>query len=514
MNEERSAIVDIGSNTIRLVIFEVDEYYNVNEIQNIKKPSRLVQYLNEDNEMNQDGINELLNVVGNFIDIINSYDVDETVLVATAAVRQSTNSEEIKDLVEEVTQLPLRILSEKEEAYFGNYAIRYTMFGKDGVSIDIGGGSTELVWFENNEVKKYTSLPFGAVSLKDDFFDGKDYNDKKAIKKASNWVSEQLDEVDWLVECRLPIYAIGGSARNMAEVFQRDINYPIGGLHEYQMTPDDISATLDIFTSATKEEMEDLDGLSEDRVDSIIPATLVFKELIKAMDSNAFRISSRGLREGILLNQINRSHPHAYEINTIQPQTIVRTARKYGISSFAVNQRIIIANNLLRELKKFDLLDLSEDLADLYYYGIILYSIGSYIEDDAKAQHSFYIVSNINLHGFSHKKRLALALIASFKNKSLFKQNLQEFDGWFSDDEYDLLLKLGSITKFADALGDAQVNYVKDIELKKVDDDNFELYVSYSGTVISEEYRGNKQKNHFERVLDGDVELFFIDNVN
>lgn len=514
MTEKRTAIIDIGSNTIRLVIFSVNDYGNVNEIQNIKNPARLVQYLDDQQLMSAEGIAILVDVVENFLSISEAYTVEDVSIIATAAVRQSKNQKEIKNLLEEKTGHPLHILSEKEEAYYGNYAIRHTMAGQDGLSIDIGGGSTELVCFHDKKLEKSISLPFGAVSLAEKFFQGKDYNDKKAIKRASNWIEKQLAEVAWLTDSRLPIYAIGGSARNIADVYQRSIDYPIAGLHEFEMSAEALNETLILFKqAANKKDMLKLDGLSKDRVDTIIPATLVFQSLMTNVQAPSLHISKRGLREGILLQEINQSSPHAYTLQAIQPQAIVRTARKYNIASFAVKQRMIIANALLRELAKYDFLQLDQDEMDFFCYAVILYNLGAYIENDAKAQHTFYILSNINLHGFSHRRRVALALIASFKNKSLFKQNAKPFTDWFTSETYDLLLKLGGIIKFADALSDAQVNHVQRIHLEKLADKHYKLTVAYSGKVLSEDYRGNKQKKHLERVLDGTVDLKFIEEL-
>lgn len=106
----------------------------------------------------------------------------------------------------------------------------------DGISIDIGGGSTEITYFENKKVKHVHSFPFGTVSLQKDFFDGLSHNDKKAIKKARKWVKKQLKSLDWLSDLGVVLVGIGGSARNYAEVFQRQTDYPIAGIHEYYMS--------------------------------------------------------------------------------------------------------------------------------------------------------------------------------------------------------------------------------------------------------------------------------------
>jgi Exopolyphosphatase len=149
---ERIALIDVGSNTVRLVIFNIDmeSFYDITEIQNIKVPARLVQYV-ENGAMNEEGIQLLINLLGSYLKITEKYDVDRLIAVATAAVRNSSNVRTIVERVEKETGLKLAVFSEKEEAYYGNYAVRYTFNIQDGISVDIGGGSTEVTLFENKK---------------------------------------------------------------------------------------------------------------------------------------------------------------------------------------------------------------------------------------------------------------------------------------------------------------------------------------------------------------------------
>lgn len=509
MDNERFGLLDIGSNTIRLVVFEIDESRSIYELQNIKTPARLVQYLDDDKKMSDEGITVLIDVLRSFTEIAERYSINESRAIATAAIRQSINRETILDRVEEELGLKLEILPEEKEAYYGNYAVRYTMDVMDGVSIDIGGGSTELTYFSDKEVKESISFPFGAVSLQKQFFDGKDHNDKKSIDKARQWVNKQFKSLDWLTKAKVPLVGIGGSARNFAEIHQRQTDYPIAGIHEYQMTLDELNQTFSLLESSSMDDLSDLDGLSEDRRDIIIPAGIVFTELMKVMKSKAFTISNRGLREGIMIEELNNKYTDAYDLYGVKRQTVQRLFKQYNIRPISAHQRIILADRLIALLADKKILDVEEKYLALLHYGATLYYLGSYVEDDSKSQHTFYIISNSNLHGFTHKDRVRLALMASYKNRSLYKQYIKDVDDWFDDDEKDTLLYLGCIIKFAEALSDSHVNFVQEMDLVDGEDDSYELHVTYKGDAIAEEYRANKHKNHLERALGKPLTVVF-----
>ncbi len=509
---QRIALIDVGSNTVRLVIFNIDSnaYYDISEMQNIKVSARLVQYL-ENARMNEKGINILTHLIDSYLKIIDQYDVDQIIPVATAAVRNSENAADIIAHVKEETGLALRILSEEEEAFYGNYAVRYSFNIYDGISVDIGGGSTEVTLFKNKEIVNSHSFPFGAVSLKRQFFTGKEHSDPQAITDTMKWVKKQFKKVDWLAKANVPILAIGGSARNIAEVYQLRTDYPLAGTHGFPMTPELLDDVLNIFVQTSYDKLDSLDGLSQDRKDTIISAGIVFKQLMDVAKSSKFILSRRGLREGLIMHYLNEHSNNPYDLYAVPQQQVIRLTAQYGIQERATNQRITIADMLLVQLEENGLLKTDIKHMELMYYGATLYNLGSFIENDSSSQHTFYVISNTNIHGFDHYDRARLALLASYKNRSLYKQYLDDLSNWFSDDEIDTLLKLGSIIKFAEALNDSHVNTIEGLTLKKNKKAGYDLVISYKGLIISEKFQAEKQRNHFERAVGDSVNIVFQD---
>lgn len=243
---ERIGLVDIGSNTIRLVIFEFDTKTGLNEILNIKTPARLSQYLTDDLKMNQDGIDVLTTTLHSFKSVANKFEVNELHPVATAAIRQSTNQNEIIKHIKSELDISIKIIPDQEEAFYGFYAITHTTDVEDGVSIDIGGGSTEVTLFKDKTIIEAHSFPFGVVTLKRKFFEDKDHNDKSAIKAMEKFIAKQFEQLPWLQDQKIALVGIGGSARNVARIHQSEHSYPIGGVHNYSMTEEDMDEVYKI----------------------------------------------------------------------------------------------------------------------------------------------------------------------------------------------------------------------------------------------------------------------------
>jgi exopolyphosphatase / guanosine-5'-triphosphate,3'-diphosphate pyrophosphatase len=155
--KEKYGIIDIGSNTMRLVIYERNKSGRLKEVENVKAVARLRNYLTEDNVLTEEGIRVLLETLLSFQDITRHHQIQHVKCVATATIRQAKNQEDIKKLVEETTDFPIRVLSEYEEAYYGFLAAVNSTPITEGITIDIGGGSTELTYIKTVSLWNITS---------------------------------------------------------------------------------------------------------------------------------------------------------------------------------------------------------------------------------------------------------------------------------------------------------------------------------------------------------------------
>lgn len=507
--KERIGLIDIGSNTIRLVVFQIEDNLAIKEIQNIKIPARIFQYLNDDKVMSQKGINVLCRILENFANEAAILKVDRLLPRATAAIRQSKNCVDILHQVKERTGVTIELVSGDKEAFYGFNAIVHSMSDREGVTIDIGGGSSEITLFRDKKLIASHSFPFGTVTLQENFFQGVEHNDEKAIKKARKFVREYFETEGFMKDLYLPIIGIGGSARNIARIHQMTYDYTIAGLHSYQMKAEEIHEVLEIFLNLSLKELEKLDGLSSDRADIIVPATLVFEELINFVGAPIFKFSHRGLREGIIYEYVTEKYPNAFDINHVATQTVERLTDTFGFSMADSAQRMKISRDIYNAINEAGYLEYNEQQLEFLDFGSYLYMVGAIIESGSASQHTFYMLSNSNLNGFNHKDRVTLSIIASYKNKTLYKQYLEPFEDWFNSEEKNFMQTAGGLIKFSEALNDSHYNIVKNIDI--VTKNNYIiLRIFYQGELISEKYRAESQKKHIERAIGHDIIIEFI----
>ena len=514
MYKEKLAIVDIGSNTVRLVIYGIDSDFYLTELINIKTPARLSQHLaivDGEKVMDQAGIDKLVLALESFRLVTEEHQVDTIKPLATAAIRQSSNQADILSQVYDRMGWQIEIVPEEDEASYGQYAIMHSTSYQDAITIDIGGGSCEITLFENKQMKEAISFPFGTVSLKEQFFEGKAHNDQEIMEEVAKYVSKHFKQVAWLKKAKLPIVAVGGSARNVTLVHQRATNYPIAGIHGYHLSLDDLEFTLNLFASTALDKMSDIDGLSSDRVDIIIPANLVFIELFNTVKAPTFTISMQGLREGIALSYINSTYDSPLDTELIKARAIRNVIRLFPINVEGAQLRVNTCLNLYKQMCDLEQFKYSYQTQEMLEFSAYLYMFGSFISGEAESQHTFYLLSNMNLFGFSHIERLRLALLSSFRNRSLFNQYLEDFDGWFSESTEAELQKLGGVIKFCQALNDSQTAPIQNLDLIRQKDGDYTLTIEHQGPIVAEEYRTDRHKKHLERALDGKLSLNYLD---
>ncbi|TFE00322.1 Ppx/GppA family phosphatase [Jeotgalibacillus salarius] len=506
--KNKTAVIDIGSNTIRLVIYEYDPEKGMKEIENIKTVARLKMYLDQNNMLTEEGAQILEEALLAFNEIIAFHEIKDIRAAATAAVRQAENSIEIVKEMKVKTGVSIKILSEEEEAYFGYLAVVHSTPVMSAVTIDIGGGSTELTYYEHKQLLHSHSFPFGAVSLKNDFMEG-DQLTKNERKKLINFIRESFLSLGWLPNKKVPIVGIGGSARNIAQIHQQSKNYPIAGVHQYWMSEEDIQEVNNQLVHMTKEELEKLDGLSSDRIDIIAPTSQVFNELYEIVNADGFMFSRKGLRDGIVFKELMKKYAAPLDKEKVFLESMKELAFDYAIEKSEAEQMIALSTEIYSHLGALGEIEETERALQLLKRGAFLYYLGEYIDSDSSSQHTFYIIANRSIDGVLHKDRIALALAASFKSKSMFYQFLEPFNDWFSNEEIQEIRMIGALIKLAYSLNGSKRNLISQIEMRKKDNElHMSLYAE--GRTLAEEYQAGKQKKHLEKALKKSIVLNFI----
>jgi exopolyphosphatase/guanosine-5'-triphosphate,3'-diphosphate pyrophosphatase len=501
------AVIDIGSNSMRLVIYFQQHSGRLHEVENVKAVARLRNYINDDKNLSDEGIYKLIRTLKSFKEVVSNYELTEFKIVATAAVRQARNNQEIKKIVKEELDWEMRILSEYEEAFYGYLAVVNSTTINEGITVDIGGGSTEVTYFKNRILRHSYSFPFGALNLKD-FFDNKKTNVKN-IQKLRRFLQQSFHSIDWLPNKYVPLIGIGGSARNMVQIDQNLKRYPLAGLHQYEMNDSDMAQIIHYLASLSPEELSNVDGLSSDRADTILPAIILFHSLYLAINSDKFILSRKGLRDGVFYEDLSENSNINLYPNVLE-DSLTELINEYDLEPARIEQTKKLTEQLFNGFKTYGIGSLTKKDWELLYLACHVYNLGNYIDSESSSQHTFYLLSNRTIDGLMHTDRLKMSLIASYKSKTTFKQYIRPYKQWFIKEERKKLALLGAMLKFTYSLDDTNRQTVQDLKLTLKKDQTINLTFYCDKDFLPEQYQAEKQKKHLEKLLKKSIRLLFV----
>jgi len=509
MTKELKGLIDLGSNSIRLIIYTIAEPYNYKEIHNLKVTARISNHLDSKGNITEQGIQKIIETLRSFEAITRYYQVHEVDGAATAAVRQAPNKDEVLRRIEQETGFTFRVLSETEEAYYGYLAITSSMDLTEGITIDIGGGSTEVTLFENRQLIHSHSFPFGAISLTKRFIQGEIPTNEELVRLVE-FLQSQFNSLPWLVNKGYPVIGIGGSARNLTLMHQRSMQYPLPGIHHYEITPMDIFEICERLSQLPLQVRQKVDGLSKDRADIIIPALKAIFTLCSVVNAPSFVMSVKGLRDGMIYEQINEimslSQPMPYWVKS---KSMANLVREFDIDQEQRSQVMKLGIQLIQALVEKENFILTENEVKLFKYACKIAYLGEVISQEASSQHTYYLLTNRTIEGFNHQERLWLALIASFKSNSTFQEYIKPYKHLLHEPDIIKIEILGATLRLAYSLDRTKRKIVQSIQKIPGDTTHIHLQINVQGDYQFEEQQAANHKKHLERALKRKIKLFF-----
>ncbi|MEM6310511.1 MAG: Ppx/GppA family phosphatase [Pseudomonadota bacterium] len=292
----RVGVIDVGSNSVRLVVFDGaarSPAYFYNE----KIMCALGAGLGKTGRLNPLGRDRALAALQRFQSLADGMDLPPLTAVATAAVRDAKDGPEFCADVLRETGLKIWVIDGKEEARLSAQGVLLGWPGSYGLVCDIGGSSMELAEISEGRVGKRITSDLGPLKLRDI------KGGKKARKKVVRTTLEHMQSV--MGEQRDRLFLVGGSWRAIARIDMHRRGYPLHVLHEYRMTPSDVRATSDYISAHDLEDLRGEVGISAARMELIPEAALVLRGLVRSVKPKDIAISSYGIREGMLYEQMS-----------------------------------------------------------------------------------------------------------------------------------------------------------------------------------------------------------------
>ena len=294
------AIVDLGSNSARMVVEELHDDGTHTELIREKRDTRIAQNMGEELLLKETPILRTIEALKYFQSkYINFY--PKVRAITTAAVRMAKNQTEFLDRVARETGIQFQVLTGDQEAYYDYLGVISTLNVTEGVILDTGGASVELIAVDNRRSKEAVSLSFGAVTLSEQYHLANNIMPNN-LASASDHILSQYNTLQWLeTQYQKPVILLGGANRSLARMARTRLGETeVSMIHGFEMPVDLVEQIFEEIRQMTRKEREKIAGLETSRADIIVSGLLPLLNLMRKINSPKVIFSESGVREGLI----------------------------------------------------------------------------------------------------------------------------------------------------------------------------------------------------------------------
>ena len=467
------AAIDIGTNSFHLLIARVNQSGQIEVLDSHKESVRFGESLVHGSEIGRDKIDLGIAALKVMKHIAEPYQPQYRVL-ATQATRMASNYEEIIDRIAKETGLKVEIIDGLEEARLTYLGMRYCHKLNDPLTLglDIGGGSTEIVIGRNEKTYFMTSIKLGALTSSKRFFDLMPPDDSK-LKRLKNHILTRTaplsqDAINFTISQG---FGTSGTAKALARLHHLEMtNKVLSEPNGYHFPSSDLKIIIDRLNQLRDPKLiKEYYQIDTKRAETILAGAEIFYSVSKLFEVDSWTISTYGIREGIVLDTLQRLD---YNIDSLTFNQRWRSVRGFGTklkidASFAEATQataVLVFQKCLNVLPKAELPKELFDSKTLLESAAYLNEAGKFISFNSYHKHSYYLIANSNLLGFSREEKHVIALINRFSRKRVADdQRLKEFP--YLRGRIRLVNFLGACIRTARCANRSRLNKVKEIDV-------------------------------------------------
>ncbi len=445
----RVGIIDVGSNSIRLVVYERASRAPL-PVFNEKVLCGLARGLDATGRLNPAGVEMALANIDRFTALTHNMKVTSLDLLATAAVRDASDGPEFMHALESRPGIKAHIVSGQDEARFSGFGVMCGMPDASGVMGDLGGGSLELVAIGRGRIGSSSTLPIGPLRL---MSSGK--SDPKRI------VIDAIEDVRWLrEETGKTFYAVGGAWRSFARLHMEQAGYPLHIIHHYDIPSDEARAVARLIAVQSAKSLEKMPGVSRRRIDTLPLACLALDRLLAALKPRNVIFSAFGLREGFYYSRLSEAE-----------------RARHPLIAFAEEQGAGWRRFDLSPQEIFDWLTpvfAGESDAEriLRIAACHLSDISWNDHPDYRAEQAYIRVLHLPAPGMSHRERAVLAMTLAYRYKSDSKSAMLDTALRLSDNKSrNYARRLGACLRLAYNLSGGAPGLLPQVQLRRTERD-------------------------------------------
>ncbi len=394
------AIVDIGSNSVRLVAYE-GLSRSPTPIFNDKVLCGLGRGVATTGRLPQDGVDRALAALRRFRVLCDAMEITDIHVLATAAARDAVNGPEFLKSASEALRAPIDLLPGRREAELSALGVVSGFWKPDGVAGDLGGGSLELNEVKGDKLGLGITLQLGGLALMD--------MSERSPKRAQKIARDMLAEAKPLKKLAgRTFYAIGGTWRALARLHMRQRNYPLNVMHHYVIPARDAADFAALVERVNADSLVAIGSVPSGRRPLLAYGAVVLEEIIRVAKPKEIVVSANGVREGLLFERLDAA--------TRKKDPLITAARELNILRSRAPQHGEELCDWTGDFLRSTQLDETPEETRLRHAACLLTDIGWRAHPDYRGEQSLNIIANAAFTGIDHPGRAYLALAASYRH--------------------------------------------------------------------------------------------------
>jgi exopolyphosphatase/guanosine-5'-triphosphate,3'-diphosphate pyrophosphatase len=455
--KHRIAVIDLGSNTARLILLSARPGFSYRLIDEIREVVRLRKGMT-DKSLAENAIKRAFSTLSLFKQFCDSRGVDEIIATATSAVRDAPNGPTFLASVEQEIGLTVRVLPGEREAFYGTLGVLNEIPITDANILNIGGGSAQVSEIRDGRYVTGQSFTLGALALTERFVKTDPISDSDYTEIETE-IRSQLEVIPKNMGT-LPLAGLGGTIRNLATIEAERSDYPLKTLHWFTLTRKELQKTIRQLRRLPLAKRERIAGLNTDRADIILPGAMVVFEVMTRLGVKGMQISESGLREGLFYERFlcDQTEPI---VSDIREFGVLNLARNYDYDQRHADQVRHLAGQLFDQTA--DLHGYGEEERELLDAAATLHDLGMVIGYAGHHKHSQTLIENSGLPGYKPRETALISLLTRYHRKG--KPDASDYPGLLCQDDEKRLTCLSALLRTAEYLERGRNAVVSDVRV-------------------------------------------------
>lgn len=449
------AAIDIGSNSIHMIIARIDGDGNLETLDRAKEMARLGEETLVTGYLSEAAQERGIAALRRLRELADRHKVDDIIAVATSATREARNGSDFIERVEEECGVHARIISGVEEGrliYLGTREV-YPFGSQRALIIDIGGGSVELIVADQRREYLIQSLRLGVRRLRDRFLpsDPSTGAEVKELYETIRGRAEQAFRAIHRVGFDV-VLVTSGTAHSLTRLCHGMVPDLLGECRPQEVTLAALAATTDRLVGLSGAQLDALTSIDDRRRDTIVPGAMLLRTLVEMAGVDRFQFCDAALREGMIVEYLERHRPELRleaEVPDPRRRSVLLLARRLTDSTAHAQTVARLAGRLFDDSRSA--LRMGHRERELLEYAALLHNVGKAIHRSSHHKHALYIIRHAELVGFEERERLILANLARYHRRSHPKARHPDFMELLPADR-DLVKRLTCVLRLANAL--------------------------------------------------------------